>query len=335
MAALDSEDAESTSIVKDINANVVPYPAVTPPLPIPIAPPTSVIVDTGCTGHFLMMQGPYRNPVPANPAIHVTLPSGQSIQSTHTAELDIPHLPRDARTCHVFPDLTAGSLLSVGVLTDHGCQVLFDKEQVTIFRGPQVILKGRREANTCLWTINLTGPPTDAPTFAPTALTAAACADSLVHTALATTATVANRVAFLHAAMFSPAISTWCAAIDAGRFITWPSLTSAQVRRHAPFSIPMLKGHMDQSRANQRSTKPAPPGFKQLPPPDEESDLDANPAPDSAPEGRSRYIYADCHSVTGQIFTDPTGRFVTASSSGNTYIQWYMITTATTCMLNQ
>jgi hypothetical protein len=219
----------------------------------------------------------------------------------------------------VFPDLTGGSLLSVGVLTDHGCQALFDKEQVTIFRGPQVVLKGQREANTRLWTINMTMPPSDYPTFAPTALTTTACADSLVHTALATTATIANRVAFMHAAMFSPAISTWCAAIDPGLFTAWPSLTSAQVRRHAPFSVPMLKGHMDQSRANQRSTKP-PPGFKQLPLLDEESDQDANPAPGDAPQGRSLHIYADCHSVTGQIFTDPTGRFVTPPSSGNAYI---------------
>jgi hypothetical protein len=311
------EDAESTNIL-NINANVVPCPAVSPPLPnpIPLAAPTAVIADTGCTGHFLMLQGPYHNPVPASPGIQVTMPSDQIITSSHVAQLDIPHLPPSACVCHVFPDLTAGSLLSVGLLTDHGCQALFDHERVTIFRGPQVVLPGRRDANTRLWTIDMQAP-TSTPVFAPTALTTTACSDTFTHSALATNATVANRVAFLHAAMFSPAISTWCAAIDAGRFTTWPSLTSAQVRRYAPFSVPMIKGHLDQARANQRSTKPAQPGFKPFPLRDKESDLDANPAPGDAPPSRSHYIDADCHDVT---FTDPTGRFVTPSSSGNSYI---------------
>jgi hypothetical protein len=324
MAALNKVNAESTSIVKDINADVVPCSAVSPPLPpipIPPAASTSVIADTGCTGHFLMLHGPYTNPTPVNPGIQVTLPSGQIIASTHVAQLNIPHLPPSAQICHVFPDLAAGSLLSVGLLTDHGCQALFDHERVTIFRGPQVVLKGRRDPNTRLWTIDMTAPPADTPVYMPTALTASSCSNTFAHTALATMDTVAKRVAFLHAAMFSPAISTWCAAIDAGRFTTWPSLTSAQVRRHAPFSVPMIKGHLDQARANQRSTKPGPPpGFKSFPLPDEEGDLDANPAPGDAPLARSHFIYADCQDVTGQIFTDPTGRFITPSSSGNAYI---------------
>ena len=49
------------------------------------------------------------------------------------------------------------------------------------------------------------------------------------HTALFASTIAATRVAFLHAACFSPAILTWCAAIDAGYFTTWPELTSAQV----------------------------------------------------------------------------------------------------------
>jgi hypothetical protein len=70
---------------------------------------------------------------------------------------------------------------------------------------------------------------------------------------------VADLVAYYHAALFSPVMSTWCAAIDAGHLATFPDLTSAQVRRHFLVSIPMHYGHMDQTRANLQSTKPKPP----------------------------------------------------------------------------
>jgi hypothetical protein len=37
---------------------------------------------------------------------------------------------------------------------------------------------------------------------------------------------LAERIAFYHASMFSPTLSTWYAAIDAGHFTIWPELTS-------------------------------------------------------------------------------------------------------------
>jgi hypothetical protein len=37
---------------------------------------------------------------------------------------------------------------------------------------------------------------------------------------------IADRIAFIHAAMFSSALSTWCAAIKAGQLTTFPDLTS-------------------------------------------------------------------------------------------------------------
>jgi hypothetical protein len=68
--------------------------------------------------------------------------------------------------------------------------------------------------------------------------------------------TIADRIAFYHAAAFSPVISTWCEAIDNGHFTTWPELTSAHVRKYLPNgSGPMVKGHLHQQRSNLRSTK--------------------------------------------------------------------------------
>jgi hypothetical protein len=40
---------------------------------------------------------------------------------------------------------------------------------------------------------------------------------------------ITDQVAFYHAAMFSPVLSTWCDAIDAGHLTTWPAPTSRYV----------------------------------------------------------------------------------------------------------
>jgi hypothetical protein len=117
-----------------------------------------------------------------------------------------------------------------------------------------------------------------------------------------------DRVAFYHAALFSPVISTWCDAIDAGHFTTWTDLTSAQVRKHFPGSVPMHLGHMDQTGANIQSTKqPSHPSIK---PHD-----DSSPTPISS---RTHEVFVAIQAATGKV--DQTGRFTTTSTSGNSYL---------------
>ena len=130
---------------------------------------------------------------------------------------------------------------------------------------------------------------------------------------------LAERIAFYHASLFSPALSTWCTAIDAGHLTSWPELTSAQVRRYPPQSIAMVKGHLDQERANVRSTKLTA---------EKHEITTSHPVPDPTPESlapepaalKTHFLYADCQPATGQIYTDPTGRFLVPSVSGNSYI---------------
>ena len=130
-----------------------------------------------------------------------------------------------------------------------------------------------------------------------------------------TTTTIADRIAYYHACCFSPALSTWCKAIDEGRFTTWPELTSMLVRCHPPRSAAMIKGHLDQSRANQRSTKiVSPPSIIPSPTeatvPEDESPSEVCPPETTPPALRTHAIYADCHSVSGQIYSDLPGCFL-------------------------
>jgi hypothetical protein len=97
------------------------------------------------------------------------------------------------------------------------------------------------------------------------------------------------------------------------------------LRKHPPGSHAMAKGHMDQTRKNQRSTKTKP-QRKPVAPNNPLLDPTPEPAFDLANhslgsiDGRTYHIYCSFLEPTGQIYTDQTGRFVTPSSNGNNFM---------------
>jgi hypothetical protein len=125
--------------------------------------------------------------------------------------------------------------------------------------------------------------------------------------------TTAAMIKFDHAALFSPALSTLNHALANHWLLNFPGLSSKALRKHPPQSLATTKGHLDQQRMNQRSTKTT--STVSAPHDDETSDL----TPTGIDE-RSHYCFAATYEATGQIFTDQTGRFVTPSSRGNNYI---------------
>jgi hypothetical protein len=129
--------------------------------------------------------------------------------------------------------------------------------------------------------------------------------------------TIANRIAFYHASLFSLSLSTWCQSIDAGHFMTWHGLTSSAVRKYPPQSTPMHKGNLDQVRANLRLTR-LPASIIQQPTTD--ADIDDNVAPPAEDNTRTRLIYADCHCTTGMVYADPAGKFLVPSVSSNQHV---------------
>jgi hypothetical protein len=78
------------------------------------------------------------------------------MESSHTAELDIPQLNAAASKAHVFTGMATHSLLSVGQLCDEGYIVTFKQASVTICDSEKApILSGPRDLDTGLWRINL------------------------------------------------------------------------------------------------------------------------------------------------------------------------------------
>jgi hypothetical protein len=194
----------------------------TPPLP---KQHETEIVHSGCTSHFLLVKAPCLNKVKYWTPLTVRLPNGATIESSHTAELEIPELNAAASKVHVFPGMANHSLLSVGQLCGEGYIVTFKQASVTICdsRNSQ-ILSGPLDLYTGLWRINLNQTNNHIPE------------------------TIANE------ALFSPTKSTLLQAIKGGHLITWPGLPENAINKHLKPTPATAMGHMNHQRQNIRST---------------------------------------------------------------------------------
>jgi hypothetical protein len=174
----------------------------------------TLIADSGCTSNYASLDCPVRNKRPTTNPIHVQNPNGTIMTSTHEAEFDLPFLRPEAPRAHILPDLHNCSLLSIGQLTDAGYLAVFDAKRLQIYDATTVdtiadqpcILTGTRHTPTGMWHI-------DAP-IQPDLINRIG------------TPAMADLVAFAHATLFSPALSTLEQALQHGYITNFPGLTA-------------------------------------------------------------------------------------------------------------
>lgn len=216
--------------------------------------------------------------------------------STHEAELDIPSLPIAARQVHIVPDLQDNTLLSVGQLCDAGCVVDFTATTMQVRHNDNIVLTGIRTPHSKLW--HMQQPDNN---------TVPVHQQATAHAAIGS-ASPAELVEFAHAALFLPSLSTLHQALKRGHIHNFPGLTEHTLKKYPPKSIATVKGHLDQIRKNQKSTKAV--RFET----DEEEVLIEQAEP------KSHMCYTAIMETTGQVYTDQTGKFITPSSTGNNYM---------------
>ena len=184
-------------------------------------------------------------------------PNGGITQYIANVEVKPPHISKESRDTHIVLSLASGSLYFFGQLCDDGCDAYFNKNICTITKNGKLVLSGTRTANSQLWTADdikssntLYNDEATVKTFSQAAEpqttinSSSAHAPSHVANALCPEPHLAARIAFFHAALFSPAISTFCSAIDAGFLHYLPgNITSPQVRIYIFLSKSMHKGH--------------------------------------------------------------------------------------------
>jgi hypothetical protein len=179
-----------------------------------------------------------------------------------------------------------------------------------------VLLQGERDNRTGLWQLNLNpASPSKAPS--PSTNTANSTYEiNFVNSANSVYELVkqGDIVKYLHQACGSPVKSTWLKAIEAGYFTTWPGLTTDLVKKHLPKSLASAKGHLRQERQGLRSTQTT------TKPSSVNSTIKPVMTTDKETTVRTNWVYMQPIEVTGQIYSDQTGRFPQTSSRGNKYI---------------
>ena len=186
-------------------------------------------------------------------------PNGGITQSIATVEVKLPHVSKEARDAHIFLSLASGSLYSVGQLCEDGCDAYFNKNICTIKTNWNLVLSGTCTANSQLCISDdikasnaLYNDATKVKFFSHAAEPQTTINSSSSHTPshvgndLFPEPHLDARISLFHATLFSPAISTFWSAIDAGLLHFFPgNITSSKVRKHLFFSEAMHKGHLD------------------------------------------------------------------------------------------
>jgi hypothetical protein len=197
------------------------------------------IVDSFCTGQFLLVNVPCLNKVKYRTPLTVRLPNRATMESSHTADLDIPELNDAASKAHVSPGMAHHSLLSVGQLCDEGYIVNFNQDTVTICNSEiSKLLIGHRDVNTGLWRINLKQHNKHIPHPIANNVFELRNTGALVH--------------YLHKALFSPTKCEMLQAVKDGHLIIWPGLTEDAISKHLKLTPATAMDHMNQRRQHIR-----------------------------------------------------------------------------------
>ena len=200
------------------------------------APQTIAIAASGFTRHFLGANTPCTERLATKNGILVGLTDGASMQETHTALLLFPQLSLAARRTNIFPALQNRALISIGQLCDDGFSATFSKDHLALVK-QDITINGKHDASNGIYYISL------APHSQPTVRNTLSLHIPYAHSAYKIS-TNSDIFCYLHRAAFSPVISTWTAAIDAGYYTTWPGLTSQIVRKHLPKALTTDQGHL-------------------------------------------------------------------------------------------
>jgi hypothetical protein len=175
--------------------------------------------------------------------------------STQMCDIKIDGLPF-VLTGHIMPDLSTASLFGICVLTEAGCEAAFDNKCCTVQYNNTIILQGKKNLSTDLWTLpHGTLSTSTHHGAATTPLIAPVISDAHDHHASMQIAffthivqNKANSIQFAHQALCSPRISTLLNAIRRGYLKEGPNLMAHGVTKYLKPSPATAKGHTKRPR---------------------------------------------------------------------------------------
>ncbi len=314
--------------------------------------PTHAVADTGAKSIFVMAGAPANNILVAKKPIHISLPDGKKILSTHICDVDIPGLPHK-QIGHIVPDMKMASLLDICILCKAGCEVIFDNEKCQVnFKGNTILTwykyhkqpldpthsECRGEAVdhprihlvASKQTLSQPGPCKGHAPQPPFEHMPTLALFSYHRT------TKANAVKFMHQSLCNPPITSLLNAINAGFLRGAPHLNAKSVQKYLTPSPATSKGHMKHPCKSLQSTTPKPtrqsfpcppsndhPFMPGLIPDDSDEEDDDGPWPAFIDNINDESIanvfcfgtFADKN--TGVVYNDCTGNFLFMSLDGS------------------
>ena len=243
------------SMVQDLCALSAHIPVPKPRSPQPVQ---MALSDSGATGHFLVDGAPAINIQPTQNPIHILLPNGNRIQSTHTCNLDIPWLPNHVTEAHIVSGLSHSSLISTRKFCAAGYKVIFGEDECRIYKDDTLVLVGDKDPSTQPWrlSINPAVMPTPAPTT--TALDLHLYpGQSTTHLAcnVYTITHKQNQMKYMHQSFLNAPIPTILKAITKGHLQGIPLMKTELITKHLTRSPATSKGRMKRPRTGIRSTR--------------------------------------------------------------------------------
>jgi hypothetical protein len=235
--------------------------------------PTHAVADTGTTSIFVMAGAPANNICAATKPIHISLPDGKKIISTHICDVDIPGLPHKL-IGHIVPEMKMASLLGIRILCKAGCEVIFDDEKCQVHYRGNTILTGYKDPASNLWTLPIlhregglwTTPRSDSVTSEPTPLQPGPCKGHAPQPPFVPPpelasfsyhqTTKANAVKFMHQSLCNPLIVSLIKTINAAFLRGAPHLNAKSVQKYLMPNPAMSKDHTKWPRKGMWSMTP-------------------------------------------------------------------------------
>ena len=273
---------------------------------------TMMTYDSGADGHYFSETDRQKAglPIIRRSTKRVGVANGGTSTGKYVTKLPFQHLSDQAAEADTFDDFPS-SLLSVGKTSDDGNISIFTKKGVTVHKEEDVlitckgapILIGKRDERG-RYRIPLVQERGQWAPRHPTKTTR----DTLQQAnSVYDLPSTEQAIRWMHAVCGFPVKSTWLKAVKAGNYIGWPMLTTKNVTKYYPETIETPKGHLNQTRKNVRSTKPA-----LLP-------LEISDAT-SLRGKKQRDVFTKVYDVRETIFSDQTGQFLKKSQRGNKYL---------------
>ena len=115
--------------------------------PIPTSNNMLEITDSGENIHLSKQATTIIAPVTISNEMTERIPDGITMESSNIATLQISGLSKQARQIYIFPKMKTAPFISLGVLCDDGCTITLDKQEISVQKNGQEIIKGTRSGS--------------------------------------------------------------------------------------------------------------------------------------------------------------------------------------------